>query len=145
MPENSRNKRYLIRAIETAGEASVRGDIRPNTLILGVHTDRNELERRITQRVETMVDAGFVDELSRIVSQYGDDAPGLNAPGYKAFLPYLAGAISLDAAKADFVRNDMHLAKKQRTWFRRSIYQNVIHWVNNRVEAVDLVTTFLNK
>lgn len=145
MPENNRNKRYLVRAIEAAGVVPARGDLRPNTLVLGLRTDREVLEARIVARVDAMVDAGFVDELSSLVEQYGEDAPGLNAPGYKAFLPYLRGDCTLEQAKADFVRNDMRLAKKQRTWFRRSIYQNSIHWLDNRSQAVDLVTTFLNK
>lgn len=145
MPENGRNKRYLVRVIESAGTVPARSGLRPNTLVLGLCTDREVLEARITARVEAMVDAGFVDELSILVGQYGEDAPGLNAPGYKAFLPYLRGDSTLEQAKADFVHNDMRLAKKQRTWFRRSIYQNVIHWLNNRSQSVDLVTTFLNK
>ncbi len=145
MPENSHNKRYLVRVIETAGMVSARSDLRPNTLVLGLRTDREVLKSRITARVEAMVVAGFIDELSMLVARYGEDAPGLNAPGYRAFVPYLKGACTLEQAKADFVRNDMRLAKKQRTWFRRSIYQNVIRWLDNREQAVDLVTTFLNK
>lgn len=145
MPENSRNKRYLVREIERGGVASERSGLRQNTLVLGLQIKRDALEARITDRVEAMADAGLVDELSRVVAQYGDDAPGLNATGYKAFLPYLRGECTLELAKAVFVHNDMRLAKKQRTWFRRSIYQNSIHWLDNRLQAVDLLTTFLNK
>lgn len=145
MPENSRNKRYLVREIESGGAALERSGLRPNTLVLGLHAGKEVIEVRIAARVEAMISAGFVDELSGLVARYGEGAPGLNAPGYKAFQPYLWGTCTLEQAKADFVRNDMHLAKKQRTWFRRSIYQNVIHWFDNRLQAVDLVTTFLNK
>ena len=145
MPENNRNKRYLVRAIEADGVVSTRGNLRANTLVLGLRTNKEVLEARVTARVEAMVDAGFVNELSKLVKQYGEEAPGLNAPGYKAFLPYLRETCTLQQAKNDFVRNDMRLAKKQRTWFRRSIYQNSIQWVDNRSQAVDLVTTFLNK
>lgn len=145
MPENDSNRRYLIRTLETGGAESGRGDLRQNTLVLGKHADRESLEHRIRSRVDDMVAAGFIDECSRLVEQYGDDAPGLNAPGYKAFIPYIQGEISLEDAKARFVQNDLHLAKRQRTWFRRKIYQNVIQYVTNRSETVDIVTTFLNK
>jgi tRNA A37 N6-isopentenylltransferase MiaA len=48
-------------------------------------------------------------------------------------------------AKERFRQNDLQLAKKQRTWFRRN---SSIHWLNNREELqniVDFVTTNLHK
>ena len=45
-------------------------------------------------------------------------------------------------AKRLFVSLDLNLAKRQRTWFKRN---KSIQWVANREEAVELVTTFLNK
>lgn len=145
MPENSRNKRYLVRTLEAGGALPVRSKLRPNTLVLGKGADRDTLERRIIDRVDAMVAAGLVEECLELVKLYGAQAPGLNATGYKAFLPYLQGGCSLDEAKSQFVRNDLYLAKRQRTWFRRKIYQNIIQYVNNRSQAVDLVTTYLNK
>ena len=145
MPENNKNKRYLIRTLETKGLKSERAELRMNTLVLGKHIERETLGQRIVERIDAMLDAGFVQECRQLVEQFGEDAPGLNAPGYKAFVPYLRGECSLEQARAQFVLNDLHLAKKQRTWFRRKIYQNVIQYVINREQAVDLVTTFLNK
>lgn len=145
MPENNRNKRYLIRTLETAGAQPERAELRQNTLIIGKYITRDVLERRIVERVDAMVTAGFVDECRRLIERYGEDVPGLNATGHRAFVPYLRGECTPEQAKAQFVRNDLHLAKKQRTWFRRKIYQNVIQYVANREQAVDLVTTHLNK
>lgn len=145
MPENNRNKRYLIRTLETGGLKSERSELRQNTLVIGKHVDHEVLERRIIDRVDAMIAAGFVDECRQLIERYGEDAPGLNATGYKAFLPCMRGECTLDQATDQFVLNDLHLAKKQRTWFRRKIYQNVIQYVANREQAVDLVTTYLNK
>lgn len=145
MPENNRNKRYLVRTLETGGAKSARTEARPNTLILRKCVHPDELNQRIIKRVDVMIAAGFVHECQQLIERYGENAPGLNAPGYKAFKPYLRGECSLEQAKAQFILNDLHLAKKQRTWLRRKIYQNVIQYVTNREQAVDLVTTFLNK
>lgn len=145
MPENKGNKRYLVRTLETGGVTPERSELRANTLVLGKSIGREELEQRIVGRVDSMVAAGFVDEIRRLVEHYGETAAGLNAPGYKAFIPYLRGERTLEQAQAQFVINDLHLAKRQRTWFRRKIYQNVIQYVANRSEAVDILTTFLNK
>ena len=73
------------------------------------------------------------------------DIEPFRAPGYRAFKDYVNGAISLDDAKLRFFQNDMQLAKKQRTWFKRN---ESIQWLPNRdnfTVAVELLTTFLNK
>ena len=142
MPVNSRNPRHLTRALEIGGKTAGDTTLRTNTLILGLAIQRETLRQKLTARVSTMVEAGFIDEVKRLSAQYGWAAPGLSAPGYKAFRAYVEGGISLDEAKALFVQNDWKLAKRQRTWFKRN---KSIHWVTDIKKAVELVTTFLNK
>lgn len=142
MPENNRNSRHLVRALETGGTSQEHKALRENTLILGLHIDREILRQKVTRRVDAMIDAGFIQEVQNAASKYGWDAPGLRAPGYKAFREYIEGIITLDQAKAQFVRNDMQLAKRQRTWFKRN---KSIHWITQQAQAVDLATTLLNK
>ncbi len=145
MPTNSQNPRHLIRALETGGEASWAGALRANTLILGLAPDRDELRCRIARRVDVMFDQGLVAEATRASAMYGWDAPGLKAPAYKALRDYVLGDISHDEAKALFVKNDLYLAKRQRTWFRRN---KSIHWMKTGEEyqkSVELITTLLNK
>lgn len=142
MPENDQNPRHLMRTIERAGAPVVKNDLRPNTLVLGVRIDRDELRKKITHRVDITIERGLAAEVEQVSKKYGWDAPGLQAPAYKAFREYIDGSISLDQAKAKNVQNDLYLAKRQRTWFRRN---NSIHWISKQTDAVDLVTTFLNK
>lgn len=142
MPENSKNQRYLMRALETGGVAAARKPLRENTLVLGKSIDREALRNKVIRRVDAMMTAGFVQEVESAALKYGWDAPGLNATGYKAFHAYIDGSISLEQAKEQFVRNDMQLAKRQRTWFKRN---KSIHWVTDHDQSVELVTTFLNK
>jgi tRNA dimethylallyltransferase len=142
LPENERNPRHLIRALETGGAAGERQPLRPQTLLIGLNIDRGELRQKITDRVDSMVDQGFIEEVKAIAGAYGWEAAALRAPGYRTFRQYIEGTITLPEAKELFVRADLQLAKRQRTWFKRN---KSIHWLNKKQEAVDLITTFLNK
>lgn len=119
-----------------------RSGLRPNTVVVGINPDLEILKQRVKDRVDAMVKDGFMDEAKKLFTSYGTDVKALHAPGYKAFKDYFENKISLDEAKAQFVRNDYLLARRQRTWFKRN---KSIHWFDNREELVDFVTTILNK
>ena len=110
-------------------------------MVIGLDTDKADLEVNIAKRVSAMVDAGFIEEVRTLADRYAWDSPALQAPGYRSFHEYIGGTISLEEAKRLFVQRDLQYAKRQKTWFKRS---SDIHWISNPEEAVDLVTTFLN-
>jgi tRNA dimethylallyltransferase len=140
MPRNEQNPRHLIRVLETGGQIGERSTLRPNTLLIGLSLPRDVLERRVSQRVDDMAAHGFTEEVQRLADSYGWDTEALQAPGYKAFRAYLQGRATLDEAKAAFIRNDLQLAKRQRTWFKRNLD---IQWCNNPNEAIERVKDFL--
>ena len=141
LPENSQNKRYLLRSLE-AGQASKKHhQLRPQTLVIGIAVDSKVLQARISQRIAKMLDDGLLDEVKRLKATYAADLPPMQAPAYKSFIPYLNGSCTLLEAAEKFAQYDRQLAKKQRTWFKRN---NSIHWLSDPSEAVDLVTKFLN-
>lgn len=131
-PENPRHLRK--------SEAPKQQTLRENTLVLGLQVERAKLEERIKNRVEAMVDEGFETEVKQLADKYGWDNQAMLAPGYKAFRDYLEGAITLEGAKAHFVRADMQLAKRQRTWFKRN---KSIQWLDNADDAIKITTQFL--
>lgn len=147
MPADIANPRRLMRVIETGGvlgSADRKRGIRENTLVIGLEAEIEILEQRIANRVDEMVEAGFVDEVRRLGDTYGWEVQAMQAPGYKAFRDYIAGSKTLNEAKAEFVKYDRALAKRQRTWFKRN---KSIHWLTTEdklAEAVDIATTFLN-
>lgn len=136
------NKRRVIRLIENNGVRPTRQSIRPNTLILGIKRPADELSQRIEKRIDSMARQGFADEVRRLGRQYGWDIEPMRAPGYRAFADYVNEKISLDQAKQRFRQNDLQLAKKQRTWFKRNSF---IQWVYDPKKAVEIATTFLSK
>jgi tRNA dimethylallyltransferase len=139
-PRDLQNPRHLDRT-----EPKQNQTLRQNTLLIGVQRDRRDLEQRIALRVEKMVAEGFVDEVRLLGEKYGLNSEALTGIGYRFFAEHIKGEITLDEAKQKFVRGDMSLAKRQRTWFKRPVYQESIHWINNGDDAVDLATTFLSK
>ncbi len=117
-------------------------ELRENTLVLGMQVDPEVLRARIEQRVQAMVDQGLLTEIKTLDKQYSWDLPAMQAPAYKAFRGCLDGSKSIEEASRDNIVYDSQLARKQRTWFKRN---NSIHWLTDPRDAVDLVTTFLNK
>lgn len=115
--------------------------LRKNTIVLGLNVPREVLVQRIEGRTEKMVEDGFVDEVRWLSGQY-PDARALLAPGYKAMMAYIQGQVSLEEATHQFVRNDRQLARRQLAWFRRN---KSIQWLDDPSNAVEFVTTFLNK
>ena len=88
------------------------------------------------------MEAGLVEEVKKLVAAYGEHVPALSTPGYKPVIEYLNGTISLEEAKSLFVKNDLNLAKRQRTWFKRN---KSIRWIDSPDEGLQLALKFLNK
>lgn len=76
-----------------------------------------ELRVRINQRVDTMIEAGLIDEVKN-VSQY-QHLPALQTVGYKEVFPYLSGEYSLDDCIVKMKTNTWQYAKRQMTWFKK--------------------------
>jgi tRNA dimethylallyltransferase len=135
------NRRRVIRAIETAGEASSRRrSVVPQALVLGTMLSIEIVQKRIEQRIELMLEQGFLGEVSTIGETYGWDSPALEIIGYRAFKDVVHGTKTVAEGTADFVRGDMALYKKQVTWFKRN---PAIKWVDSEEQAVGWVAEFL--
>lgn len=114
-------------------------------LIFGINTDRNELYKKIDQRVEQMIKIGLVDEVKKIYAKYPDkNTPALSGIGYKEIIQYLDGQISLAEATNLIKKNTRHYAKRQMTWFRRMEKQGIkINWNLPQKQIEKLINNFL--
>jgi len=137
-----RNKRRIIRLLETGGALAKRHELRKDTLIIGLSVPRDALLERVTRRVDVMLDAGLEQEVAKLSERYGWDAEPMKGIGYREFYDYFNGAQTLDQTRQRIISATMNLAKRQRTWFKRN---NGIHWISKQAEAVELITTLLNK
>jgi tRNA dimethylallyltransferase len=140
---DQRNKRRLIRLIETNGAVPAKKELRQNTLILGLKVEREELKQRIERRVDGMLAAGLEGEVRGLVERYGWDCEALKGVGYAQWRDYFEGRESLTETRQKIIKATLDLAKRQRTWFKRN---KSIQWISTPVNwstAVDSVTTFL--
>lgn len=97
------------------------GEHPPNYPILQIGldcADSTAFTRRIAQRTEQMLAAGWISEVETLCQKYGDDLPLLDTLGYREMKQYLAGRISQSEAKDATVLHTRQFAKRQRTWFR---------------------------
>lgn len=78
---------------------------------------REQLVSRIETRVDTMMQAGLLEEVKALKANRNMNA--LNTVGYKEIFAYLDGNISLPQAVADIKTNTRRYAKRQMTWLRR--------------------------
>lgn len=101
---------------------------------LALDCDALTLERRIAQRTQAMIEAGFVDEVTHLAEKYGPDLPLLQTLGYAEMLRHIRGDISLATAQAEIVQHTRQFAKRQRTWFRN---RAAVQWFD--ADAKDLV------
>jgi tRNA dimethylallyltransferase len=141
---DKRNKRRLIRLIETNGAVASRQELRSNTLILGLKVERPELEQRIAARVDAMLAAGLEAEVRGLAGRYGWDCEALKGVGYAQWQGHLNDTETSGQARQKIIKASLDLAKRQRTWFRRN---KSIQWINtpvNWLSVVETVTTFLD-
>lgn len=141
---DTRNKRRLIRLIETGGARPSRQAMRANTYVMGLRVPREELKQRIIARTDAMLAAGLEGEVRSLVEQNGWSCEALKGVGYAQWRGYFEGSETLAETRAKIIKATLDLAKRQRTWFKRN---KGVHWFDTPVkqsEIVDSITTFLN-
>ena len=139
-----RNKRRLIRLVETNGAKPTKQELRKRTLLLGLQVERHELKQRITDRTDAMLAAGLENEVRQLAELYGWDCEALKGIGYAQWQQYFLGSENKEQVRLKIIQATISLAKRQQTWFQRN---KSIHWINTPVkwqEVVDLITTFMD-
>ncbi len=98
--------------------------------------DRDILYSRINQRVDKMMEMGLLKEVKDLY----DDGICPHAIGYKEFIPYFEGQITLETAIEEIKKNSRHLAKRQMTWFKNQ-FPTHLYNVNlaNINETIDII------
>ena len=126
LPENSKNKRYLIRAIERAGKKSSGLEVPlSNTIVVGITTDKQLLRQRITDRAKKMFKDGVVEETIELANSTGWCNEAMTGNVYPIIKKLIEKEIDEDQAIREFIVSDVNLVKRQLTWFRRNPF---IEW-----------------
>ena len=145
------NTRRVIRALEvieitgmpfTANLPREDSSRYPDALQFGLVMDREHLRERIDQRVDRMWDAGFVDEVDRLISQgIGNGSTAQRALGYAQIIAMRSGTITEEEAKEDTKRASRQYARRQETWFSRDAR---IQWVAQHQPRLETILQKIN-
>ncbi len=101
---------------------------RYHTIKFCLKRDRENLYRKINQRVDTMLAEGLLDEVRTLQNKYEKlSKTARQALGYKELFAYLSGEITLDKAVYNIKQRTRNFAKRQLTWFRRD---DAYQWFN---------------
>jgi len=126
LPENEKNKRHLVRAIEQNGINKERQSTPINNcIIVGIATDNGTLLERIHARSEQLFEDGVVEEANMLGKKYGWENEAMSGNIYKLIFKFNHGELTRDSLREAFEQSDRRLAKRQRTWFKRNQF---IEW-----------------
>lgn len=93
-------------------------------IMLGIDVDRDELYRRIENRVDTMVEKGLENEVRNLLEMgYSRELKPMRGVGYKEMCACLLDGIPLERAMELIKRDSRRYAKRQLTWFRKEDVQ----------------------
>ena len=153
-----RNLRRVIRALEVYQVTGLpisqhqRKQAPPyRLLIIGLTRPRDELYRRIDQRIEQMMARGLLAEVQRLVEAgYSWQQPAMSGLGYRQIGQFLRGEVTLTEAVALIKKETRRFVRQQYNWFRLDDVR--INWFDlsterpEPAEAVQqLVRDYLNQ
>jgi len=137
------NRRRLVRALEvyeaTGRPISYWQTKEPpafETTVIGLRLSREELYRRIDERVDGMIERGLIDETRRLLAMgYARELPSMSGIGYKEACAHLAGGLSLAEAAARIKTETHRLARHQNSWFKPSDPR--IRWLDGGESVIE--------
>jgi tRNA dimethylallyltransferase len=102
-------------------EAGSVGDPLYQTRFIGLRWEREQLYRRINDRVDAMIRKGWVEEARRLLEMgVPEDAQSMQAIGYRHIVGFLNRGSSWDSCVEQIKMETRRFAKRQMTWFRRN-------------------------
>ena len=151
-----RDTSKLIRAIEVcvlagkplteihrAGRARLEGFV---PVKIGLSPPRKELYSRIESRVESMLAAGWMDEVKRLLDEGVSPASKpFKFIGYSELRAHLNGVIPLAEAVKAIQQSTRRYAKRQLTWFRKEASVYWLEGFGDDPAVLAAARTYLNE
>jgi tRNA dimethylallyltransferase len=141
-----RNVRRVIRALEVIeatgqpfGEQRRRNPPAYDALEYGLTIDRERLYQRADQRIDMMIEEGFLDEVRRLLDMgYSRHLPSMSGLGYTQLTAHLLDGIPLEDAITNTKMATHNFIRQQYTWFRG--HDHGILWHNSELLDVPAFT-----
>ncbi len=143
-----RNRRRVLRAIEVAlltgrpfSEAGRQRRPAAPVVWIGLRVDRETLHRRIERRVRAMLEAGWLEEVRRLLMMgFAPSLPAMSATGYAELAAVVQGRASLLEAVQRTQHATHAFVRRQETWLRAD---GRIEWLDATATPGDLVEQLL--
>jgi tRNA dimethylallyltransferase len=138
-----RNVRRVVRALEVYHATGKpfsywRTKVPPpfDSAVIGKLLPRDELYRRIDERVDTMFATGLIEEVRTLLAMgHSRDLPAMSGIGYREVCAYHAGEVNLRTAIERTKTSTHRFARHQNSWFKPGDAR--IHWIPANASAVD--------
>ena len=145
------NSRRVIRALEvieitgkpfTANLPRQESSLYPGAMQFGLRVDRQILRERVSERVDSMWNKGFISEVEALVeSGIREGVTAQKAIGYSQILQHLAGEISEEQAREETKIATRQYIRRQETWFNRD---ERIDWIDANPQTASEILKRIN-
>lgn len=146
---DQKNPHRLIRALEVKlatgfSIASFRTKnkiVHPFSILkIGLELPREDLYRRIDDRMDTMINQGLFEEAKNLYRHKHRQA--LQTVGYQEIFDFIDGKYDKEEAVRLLKRNSRRYAKRQLTWFKRD---TDMHWFSSHdiQKIIDFITSYV--
>jgi len=138
LPENEKNKRYVVNNILRNGrDLKRKHELDENTIVVGISTERDILRSRIEKRAAAIFQDGVIEEAQKVAAKYGWNNEAMTGNIYPLIHDYLEGKLTMEELEQKFIVRDWQLAKRQLTWLKRNEH---IYWA-----GLDEAYTYLTR
>ena len=145
------NTRRIIRALEvieitgqpfTANLPREESSRYPAAFHFGLSQDRESLDIRVSNRVDSMWESGLVAEVETLVGQgLREGVTAQKALGYAQVLQMRDGVLTSEQAQEETKRVTRQYIRRQDTWFSRD---SRLHWLGHYENRLEKILTRLN-
>ena len=94
---------------------------------------------RIEQRFDTMMAAGWAEEVAALSLTVDPDAPAWKASGYVVVRDMVEGRVSREHARERVIIETRQYAKRQRTWFRHQVDEGAVTRVDPDDASIETI------
>lgn len=105
---------------EAKKKCSDRKKMSTKFIVFGIDWGRTELKERLKERMNKIFVQELFDETERLAKEFSWDLPAMTSNVYKIAWEYMKGKLGLEEAKELAWLEDVKLARRQMTWFRRN-------------------------
>ena len=113
---------------------------------VGLTRERDELYDRINRRVDSMLQAGWVEEVEKLLAMgYSGGLKPFSSIGYRDILLYLSGTLGYAEMVTRIKQETRHYAKRQTTWFYREKEITWFKYPEERGRIIEEVRQFLRQ